>query len=75
MTKTDLYVSRKEGRVTSSIEDRVGESIGRSEHYIKKSKERLITAASNSTDNLRINKTTKFWKQKWGEKQLHGYFM
>ena len=45
------------------------------EDYIKKPKEILITAASNSTDNIRTNRTTiKTWKQKWEEKQLYGYF-
>ena len=28
------------------------------EYYIKKSKERLISAASNSIDNIRTNRTT-----------------
>ena len=41
--------------------------------YIKKSKERLITAASNSTDKIRTNRTITR-KQKQEEKQLYGYF-
>ena len=38
------------------------------ENYIKKSKERLITAIRNSTDNITINRTTITRKQKWEEK-------
>ena len=39
------------------------------EDYIKKSKERLITAARNSYDNIKANgKTTKARKQKEEEK-------
>ena len=38
---------------------------------IKKSKERLITAIENSTDNMMISRKTR--KQKWDEKQ-YGYF-
>ena len=41
--------------------------------YIKKSKEKLITADSNSTDNTRTNRrATKTSKQE--EIQLYGYF-
>ena len=44
------------------------------EDYIKKSKEGLITVASNSTDNIGTNKTTtKTRKQKFEEKQLYSY--
>ena len=42
------------------------------EDYIKKSKERQITAASNSTDNIRTNRKTR--KQIWEEKKTYGYF-
>ena len=43
---------------------------------MKKSKERLKSAASNSNGNIRaIRKTVKKKrKQKWEEKQQHGYF-
>ena len=67
-----LYVLRKG---LTSIEDSIKASIWELEEYIKKSKERLITAANNSTDNIRTNRTTtKTRKQKWEEKQLYGYF-
>ena len=42
--------------------------IYQSENYIKKSKERQMIVASNSTDNIKINRTTKCRKQKWEEK-------
>ena len=46
-----------------------------SKDYIKKSKEKLITKASNSNDNMRTNrKTRKTRKQKREEKHLHGYY-
>ena len=57
-----VYVSRKE------------EERGL-EEYIKKTTEKLITAARNSIGIIRINrKTTKTKKQKLEEKQLYGYF-
>ena len=43
------------------------------EDNIKKSKERLIAATRNSTDNL-IKERTITRKQKWEEKQLGVYF-
>ena len=43
--------------------------------YIKKSKERLITKTSNSSDSIRMNRrTTKTRKLKLEEKQWYGYF-
>ena len=49
---------RKEwGIGLTSIEDCVDASIQRLEEYIEKSKERLITAASNS--DIRLNRKTK----------------
>ena len=55
-----LYVSRKEGgRGLVIIEDCVNASIQRLEDYIKKSQERLSTAASNSTDNKKTNNMIK----------------
>ena len=35
---------------------------------------RLITVTRNNTDNTSINRTKITRKQKWGEKQLYGYF-
>ena len=57
-----LYVSRKEkGREHINIEDYIQELV----EYTKKSKERLITAASNCKVNIRRNrKTTKTRKEK-----------
>ena len=53
-----LYVLRKEGeRGVASIEDGLDASIQGLEDYIKKNKEKLITAASNSSDNIRTNRT------------------
>ena len=49
---------REEGRGQASIEDYVDASIRGLEDYIKNSKERLITAASNSSGNIRTNRTT-----------------
>ena len=70
MLYTDrLYVSRKEGgRGFSSMKDSVDVSIQGLKDYIKKSKEGLITAASNSNDNIRTNKTTITRKQAREEK-------
>ena len=43
--------------------------------YIKKNKERLITAGRNNIDNKRTNRITiKTWKPKWEEKQLQRYY-
>ena len=49
-------------------------SIGKFEDYKKKNKERLITATRNSTNNIKIDRTTTAKKQKWEEKQMYGYF-
>ena len=60
-----LYASRKErGRGFASIEDSVATSIRRLTNYIKKNKERLITATRNNTNNTRVNRTTLTKKQK-----------
>ena len=49
----------------TSIEDGVDASIQELEDYIKKSKERIITVACNSTDNIQAKRTTiKTTKQK-----------
>ena len=70
-----LYVSRKEGgRGLASIKDSVDALIRELEDYIKKSKGRLIRVAKNSTDNMKINRTTISKKQKCEEKKLYGYF-
>ena len=71
-----LYASGKEGgRGLANIEDSNNVSIQRLEDYIKKGEEKLITAANNSTDSIRTNRTaTKTRKKKWDEKQLYRYF-
>ena len=64
-----LYVSRKEGgKGFASIEDRMDVSIQRLEDYIKKRKERQITAPRNNIGNIIISRTTIIGKQKWEEK-------
>ena len=69
------YESRKEGgRRLDKIEDNADASIRRQAVYIKKSLEKVITAASNSTDNMRTNRIKLTKKQKWEEKQVLGYF-
>ena len=63
------YTPRKEeGRGLAGIEDSVITSMKRFEDYIKKRKERLITAPRNKTDNTRIKRTTISRKQQWEEK-------
>ena len=55
-----LYVQRKEGgKEHPRIKGCVYTSIQGLEDDIKKSKERLIVAASNSIDNARTNRTTR----------------
>ena len=50
-----LYMAKKGGKGLASIENFV-EAL---QEYVKKSKERLITAANNSRDNIsRFSKTT-----------------
>ena len=52
-----LYASRKEGgRGLASIKDCLDASIQGLEDYIEKNKENVITAAQNSTDNLRLDR-------------------
>ena len=41
---------------------------------LKRKKKGIITAASNSSDNIRTNKTNITRKQKWEEKQQYKYF-
>ena len=70
-----LYVSvKEEGRVLPSIEDSVDGSIQGPKDYIKKSKERRITATRNSPDNIKINWTIINRKQKQEVEQQYGYF-
>ena len=61
-----LHVPRKErGKRHASIEDYIDASIQGLKDYIKKSQERLLTAANKNIDNIRIyRKTTKTMKQK-----------
>ena len=65
-----IYVSREEGGGGhTSNENCVDASVQGHEGYIKQSKERLITEASNSTENIGTKrKTTKTRKQDWEEK-------
>ena len=67
-------MSRKEERKGfAGIEDCIDASIQGLEEYIKKSKERLITAANNSNNNISTDrKTTNTRKKKW-EEQQYGY--
>ena len=45
------------------------------EKYIKKSQKRLITATSNSTDNIKINRRTKTRKHEWKKKTTVWVFL
>ena len=68
-------MSRKEeGGGLASIEYSEEASIREFKDYIKKSKERLITATRSSTGNIKINKTTLTRKKNGKEKQLYAYF-
>ena len=70
-----LYVSRKEGRRgLGIIQDNTDASMQPLEDYIKKSKERLIIATRNNTDNTSINRAKIIIKQKCEEKQPYGHF-
>ena len=63
-----------------SIENCPDDTIQIVREYTKTSLQRLIAAAGNGNinrNNLKTNiktSTKKFRKQKWEEKQLHGYF-
>ena len=60
-----LYDSRRDGgRGLASFEDCVDASIRGFEDYILKSKERLMTAAHESIDSIKTNRTTKNRKEK-----------
>ena len=67
-----LYASGKEGgRGLASDEDCVDAAIQRLEECTKKRTERLITAACNSNDKVKLNrKATKTRKQKKEEKTV-----
>ena len=67
-TDDKLYVSRKERRRCTNIEDNVDASIRWLEDNIKRRKEWQMTVARNST------KKTITRKQKWEEKQMYEYF-
>ena len=69
------YVSRKGGSGFDNIEDSVDASTGQLKDYIKKCKERPITATKISTGNIKINRITITQKKKWEEKQQYRYFM
>ena len=70
-----LYESKKEGgRGPANIEDNVDIPKRRFEDYIKKRKEKQVTAIRNNTNNSRIKRTTMCRKQKWEEKLLYGHF-
>ena len=59
----------------ASFEYCVNASIQGLDDYIKKSKNRLITAANNNSGNISIDrKITRIRKKKWEEKELYGYF-
>ena len=66
-------MSRKEGRRgIASIKNYLAASIRGLKDYMKKRKERLITAANNISDNIRTKRTaTKTRKNKWEDKQLN----
>ena len=51
-----LYVSKKRGWELASIQDNIDTSMGRLEYYIRKCKQRLITATRKNTNNRRINR-------------------
>ena len=69
-----IGVKKRKGRRTTIIEDSGNASIWGLDDYIKKSKDRLITVAGNSSDNIRANRRRRTGKQRWKEKQLDGYF-
>ena len=79
-----LYVSRKvSGRGLASIEDSVNAAIRGLEDNIKKTKEKLFSAISNSADKGKQNnnnkdrkmgrKTTVFQATNWRTVTRHGY--
>ena len=64
-----LYVSRKEGRGLTSIQDSIDASI-QLEDNIKKHRGRLITVTKNNTDNTYINRTKITRKTKTERKTI-----
>ena len=54
-----LYMTRKEGRGFASIEDCVGASMQGLGEYIKKSKERFLTAIATEREKKINRKTTE----------------
>ena len=57
-----------------SIEDTIYASTRVLKYFIEKGKEKLTTAAQNSTDNINIKRFTITLKQKCRGKQLYGHF-
>ena len=68
-----MYQEKKEDEDSSALKTVMDTSIQGLKIYIKKRKERLFTATSINTDNIKTNRTTKTTKQKCKEKQLYGY--
>ena len=69
-----LYVLRKEeGRGLTSTVNSMEDSSQALKDSMIKSKERLITATRNNTDNIMFNWIT-IRKQKYKEKQFYRYF-
>ena len=71
LTFERLYVSRQGEKEIANIEDCLEVSIQGLEDDIKKSKEILITTASNTASKRTNRKTTKAKKQNRKEKQLY----
>ena len=64
-------MSTKEGRRgLTNIKDSVDASIRGLEDFMKKTRERIIIAASNNTDSIMISQITTR-KQKWEEKHFN----
>ena len=69
------YVAIKEGeRGLANIEEFVSASTQGLDDYIKKSKERLMVAATNDNNYIKINRTIITRKHIWKEKQMYEYF-
>ena len=64
--REDLYVSRKEGRF-ASVKDCIDASRLGLEEYIKKSKERMVAAASKSNRSIGISE--KLQLESWNGKK------
>ena len=63
MSKTDyMYQEKKEEEDLQACKIAWANQY---EDFIKRNKERLITAASNCTDSIKANRTPKTTKKKW----------